>query len=116
MVDGVLVGEAVERAVVLPDLGVDTDVPGGQEVRPVSTLLSCLPALREQLGRKTIVETVEAGQGVGARDSLISTTTPVLRLCEVIKARAGAGKLLHLGGPQVNLRQEEEEEERGERQ
>ena len=54
---------------------------------------------------------VEAGQGVGARDSLISTTAPVLRHCEVIKARASAANLLHLGGPQVNLRQQQEEEE-----
>ena len=54
---------------------------------------------------------VEAGQGVGARDSLISTTAPVLRHCEVIKARASAANLLHLGGPQVNLRQQQQEEE-----
>ena len=38
VVDGVLVGETVERAVPLSHLGVDTLVPGGQQVRPVSTL------------------------------------------------------------------------------
>ena len=112
MVDGVLVGETVQRAVQLSHLGVDTEVPGGQEVRPGSaeSQLSSLPALRKKLGRNTKVETVEAGQRVGARDSLVSTTTPVLRLCEVIEPGAGTESSLSLGRSQLNLREEQEEE------
>ena len=119
VVDGVLVGETVQRAVQLSHLGVDTEVPGGQEVRPGSaeSQLSSLPALREKLGRNTKVETVEAGQGVGAGDPLVATATPVIRLGEVIPASGGEGAahtFLHLGRPQVNLgQQEEEEKERG---
>ena len=76
-----------------------------------------LPALREEPGQNSKVETVEAGQGVGAGDPLVATATPVLGLSEVIPASGGDGAahtFLHLGRPQVNLgQQEEEEKERG---
>ena len=111
MVNCILVSEAVQRPVLLPQLLIHTGVSTGER-SDRSRRVSSLPALGQQQRRGTEVEAIEAGQGVSAGNPLVEAAGPVLGQGEVggwARGRVVRG----VGGPEVSQGEELEREEEG---